>query len=58
MAWLKCLGTLAYTIVYFEFAQPENSFVHVIGGVVFVLDLLYIYLLYTRQNKSWIKSPS
>ena len=53
MAWFKCLGTLAYTIVYFSF-DPPNSFVHFIGGVVFFLDLIYLYLLYTRQGKSWV----
>lgn len=52
MAWCKCLGTLAYTIVYFNF-DPPNLFVHVIGGVVFVLDITYLYLLYTRQDKQW-----
>lgn len=52
MAWCKCLGTLAYTIVYFNF-DPPNSFVHIIGGVVFILDIIYLYLLYTRQNKNW-----
>lgn len=53
MAWFKCLGTLAYTIVYFNF-DPPNSFVHIIGGVIFFLDILYLYLLYTRQGKQWI----
>ena len=52
MAWCKCLGTMAYTIVYFNF-DPPNLFVHVIGGVVFLLDITYLYLLYTRQGKDW-----
>ena len=52
MAWCKCLGSLAYTIVYFSFDYP-NIFVHVIGGLVFMLDILYLYLLYTKQNESW-----
>lgn len=57
MAWCKCLGTLAYTIVYFSF-DPPNSFVHIIGGIVFILDLIYLYLLYTRQGKNWAPNPS
>lgn len=56
MGWCKCLGTLAYTIVYFSF-DPPNSFVHIIGGVVFFLDILYLYLLYSRQGKSWVAGP-
>ncbi len=52
MAWCKCLGTLAYTIVYFNFDYP-NSFVHTIGGVVLILDIIFLYLLYTRQGKNW-----
>lgn len=52
MAWCKCLGTLAYTIVYFNFDYP-NIFVHVIGAVVFLLDVSYLYFLYTKQNKNW-----
>jgi len=52
MAWCKCLGTLAYTIVYFNFDYP-NIFVHVAGFTVLVLDIIYLYLLYTRQPKDW-----
>ncbi|UKN02042.1 hypothetical protein K6119_00750 [Paracrocinitomix mangrovi] len=52
MAWCKCLGTLAYTIVYFNFDFP-NIFVHVIGGVVFLLDISYLIMLYKMQGKNW-----
>lgn len=57
MAWFKCLGTLAYTIVYFQF-DPPNSFVHLIGFVVLFLDLIFLYLLHTRQGKSWQKQQA
>ena len=57
MAWCKTLGTGAYTIVYFNF-DPPNSFVHVIGIVVFILDLIYLYLLYTKQGKEWSSDPN
>ncbi|MCG8573471.1 MAG: hypothetical protein MI810_01185 [Flavobacteriales bacterium] len=53
MAWCKCLGTLAYTIVYFNF-DPPNIFVHVIGGVVFILDISYLLMLYRKQGKNWV----
>lgn len=56
MAWCKCLGTLAYTIVYFNF-DPPNSFVHVMGGIVFFLDIIYLYQLYTKQGKDWVPQP-
>lgn len=52
MAWCKCLGTLAYTIVYFNF-DPPNLFVHVIGGLVFLLDISYLIMLYKLQGKNW-----
>jgi hypothetical protein len=54
MGWCKCLGTLAYTIVYFQY-DPPNTFVHFIGFVVLFLDILFLYLMYNRQGKSWIK---
>jgi len=56
MAWLKCLGTLAYTIVYFNF-DPPNLFVHTIGVIVFILDLAYLYLLYNMQGEKWQAIP-
>lgn len=57
MAWCKCLGTLSYTIVYFNF-DPPNSFIHTIGVVVFILDLIYLYLIYTKQGKKWTPNLS
>lgn len=57
MAWSKMLGTMAYTIVYFNF-DPPNIFVHVIGGVVFLLDISYLYLLYTKQGKEWVQQTA
>ena len=56
MAWCKCLGTLFYTIVYFNF-DPPNTFVHTIGGVVFFLDMIFIYQLYKKQGKNWVQQP-
>lgn len=52
MAWCKCLGTFAYTIVYFNF-DPPNSFVHTIGFVVLALDIIFISMLYKMQGKGW-----
>lgn len=50
MAWCKCLGTLAYTIVYFSF-DPPNLFVHIIGILVFILDISYLIMLYRNKVK-------
>lgn len=51
-AYLKGIGTLAYTIAYFEF-DPTNLFVHTIGFVVLGIDIVYLYFLYTKQPKGW-----
>lgn len=50
VAICKCIGTLAPTILF----GMENSFVLVIGSLCFVMDLIYIGLLYQFKQKELV----
>ena len=49
IAIFKMIGTAFYT-VYFRMQFPENYFVTTIGSVIFIIDNIYIYLLYKYKR--------
>lgn len=48
IALCKMIGTAFYT-VFFAVEFPENYFVPAIGLVIFILDMIYTYLLFSRN---------
>lgn len=51
VAWLKMLGTLMYSI-YFVVAFPDDHAVTVLSTAVFILDVIYIWLIYNYKEDS------
>lgn len=49
IAWAKMLGTLMYSI-YFRLAFPDNYAVLALSIVIFLLDNLYLWLLYNYKD--------
>jgi hypothetical protein len=49
LAWSRMLGTGLITISMFIF-YPENQFVQLLGVSCFVLDNVFIYILWKRHG--------
>lgn len=50
VAWLKMLGTLMYSI-YFLIAFPKDYAVTVLSSAVFILDMIYIWMIYCYKDE-------
>ena len=48
LAWLKLLGTGCYSISYLSF-QPDATFIRALCILIFVLDAIYLVLLYRNK---------
>lgn len=49
IAWAKMLGTLMYSI-YFRLAFPDDYAVTALSIVIFILDNLYLWLMYNYKD--------
>jgi hypothetical protein len=50
VAWMKMLGTLFYTIFFYE-RFPGSIYVLTIGPIIFLIDMIYISFLYNIIGK-------
>ena len=50
VAWLKMFGTLMYSI-YFALAFPDDHAVTALSSMVFIADIIYIWLIYNYKGE-------
>lgn len=50
VAWLKMLGSGLITIAFWRMIPETHHFEHYAGPMVFVVDCIYLYILYTWKH--------
>ncbi len=57
VAWWKGIGTACYTISVFLNYGPQDIFIEAVGIIIFILDIIYIKLLYEYRSGKLKLSP-